>query len=235
MCVYSRYAIYFTPSPGDFATMGANWLGWDSATGTQAKHPQVEGLPAPVADLTKRPRKYGFHGTIKPPFRLAKQTTRTQLEEAASDLMGSLSPVMLEGLQVTRLGQFLALTPVGDAAALAALAAQIVEGLDRFRAPAPPEELTRRRAAGLSPRQETNLITWGYPYVMDDFRFHMTLTGPLSKDSITPVQDHLTARFAPVTEAPFRIDGMTLLGEDAAGMFHEIHRYPLLGNSAPST
>ena len=70
MTHYSRYAVYYAPAPGPFAEFTARWLGWDAATGTEREHPEVPGLPLPVAEITATPRKYGFHGTLKPPFRL---------------------------------------------------------------------------------------------------------------------------------------------------------------------
>jgi hypothetical protein len=35
-------------------------------------------------------------------------------------------------------------------------------------------------AAPLSERQRALLIEWGYPYVFDEFRFHMTLSSSLA-------------------------------------------------------
>src|SRR3546814_16854276 len=58
--------------------------------------------------------------------------------------------------------------------------ADCVRAFDRFRAPPSETALARRRAAGLSARQEANLQAWGYPYVMEDFRLHFTLTGRIT-------------------------------------------------------
>src|SRR5262249_54746601 len=54
-----------------------------------------------------------------------------------------------------------------------------VTAFDNFRSPVTPEERRRRLGAGLTNRQIENLDRWGYPYVLEDFRFHMTLTGPV--------------------------------------------------------
>lgn len=228
MTGYDRFAIYYAPDPGPLADFGAAWLGWDAAGGTARAHPHVAGLPQPVATLTETPRKYGFHGTIKPPFRLAEGTTAEGLHQAAAALAAGLAPVTLDGLYLQRLGGFLALTPEGDATALADLAARVVTGLDAFRAPAPAEEIARRRPERLTPRQRAYLDRWGYPYVMEEFRFHMTLTGNLPEAEALQVEGTLVPIVAPLLPRPFHVTRLCLFGE-AAGRFHLIHRYTLSG------
>ena len=68
---FKRYAVYYAPEPGAFANFCARWLGWDAITGAEVAHAEVAGLPCPVSELTETPRKYGFHGTLKPPFHLS--------------------------------------------------------------------------------------------------------------------------------------------------------------------
>ncbi|SPF77434.1 DUF1045 domain-containing protein [Pseudoprimorskyibacter insulae] len=226
---YTRYALYFAPEPGPLAEFAAHWLGWDAASGTPREHPHVDGLPAPISDLTITPRKYGFHGTLKPPFRLARGTDRAGLEAAVADLASRLPATTLEGLSVTPLGRFLALTPDGDASGLAQIANACVRDLDAFRAPASEAELERRRASGLTPRQDSNLLAWGYPYVFEDFRFHMTLTGKIPKAQVAPTAEALTSAFTPLLSRPFPITSICLFGERQDGLFEIVHRYALTG------
>lgn len=226
--MFQRYAIYFTPSPDTpLARFGAAWLGWDSASGVREGHPQAPGLD--VATITATPRKYGFHGTIKPPFVLADGMQPNDLESALRMLCAHAAPVHLEGLELSRLGSFLALTPKGDAHALGALAAKAVEDLDPFRAPPSDDELARRRSRHLSPAQEANLSQWGYPYVRDQFRFHLTLTGRMTPELGDAVIARLQPEFDAMALAPYRIDALTLLGSDADGHFHQLHRVALSG------
>ncbi|WP_212523443.1 DUF1045 domain-containing protein [Actibacterium sp. MT2.3-13A] len=226
---YRRYAIYFAPEPGPLAEFGAAWLGWDPATGKEVAHPDVAALPRPVAELTETPRKYGFHGTIKPPFRLAGGQSAQALHAAAQALCARLAPVALEGLGLSRLGAFLALTPKGDTGALAALAAETVRALDRFRAPPSEAEIARRNPARLSPAQRALLEKWGYPYVLGEFRFHLTLTGRLERGEAGAVEAALGPVVAPLLPAPFRVDNLCLFGEAEDGRFHLLHRYALSG------
>jgi hypothetical protein len=220
--MYRRYALYVTPE-GPLATRGAAWLGWDIAAGRAVPQPQVGGLD--MAEITRRPRKYGLHATIKPPMVLAVGTTSEELEQAAGALARSATAVTLDGLEITRMGSFLALTPRGDTAPLRALAARVVEELDPFRAPASAQELARRRTQTLTPSQQQNLIRWGTPHIMQNFRFHITLTGPLKE--IEATTSLVEAYFKPVLPMPFSITHLTLAGADANGMFHTITRLPL--------
>lgn len=226
---YSRYAVYYTPEPGAFADATAAWLGWDATAGRACAHLEISDLPAPVSEITATPRRYGFHGTLKPPFRLASGSSPARLQDDFTSLAASLAPAQIDGLRIAGLGGFLALVPDGDASELARIAAEAVAGLDRHRAPAPPEETARRRAAGLTTRQEAHLATWGYPYVMDEFRFHMTLTGRLADRDLAAVEAALTPVLGPVLPRPFTLDAISLMGEDADGHFHVLRRARLGG------
>ena len=132
-------------------------------------------------------------------------------------------------MRIARLGGFLALVPDGDTGGIARIAAEAVAGLDRHRAPAAPDETARRRAAGLSPRQEAHLVTWGYPYVMDEFRFHLTLTGRLAPDALEAVETALAPVLTPLLPSPFVLGSISLMGEDAEGFFHTLRKTPLSG------
>ncbi|MBK5933080.1 putative phosphonate metabolism protein [Rhodovulum imhoffii] len=226
---YKRYAIYYTPEPGPLAQFGASWLGWDAKAARQIAHPKVPGLPRPVSRLTDTPRKYGFHATVKPPFRLVEGSDISVLHEAVIALAGQLRPVLVEGLALSRLGGFLALTPRGDISALSAMAGSVVEALDGFRAPPTQAELARRNPDRLSATQARLLTRWGYPYVMEEYRFHMTLTGKLPEAEAESVRAILAPRLATLLEAPLRIRSLCLFGEARDGCFHNLHRYTLTG------
>lgn len=226
--MFTRYAIYYTPEKGSpLAEFGADWLGWDSAFGQPRAQAQVEGID--IAAITKTPRNYGFHGTVKPPFRLAEGADAGDLGRALDDICDGAAPITLDGLDLAQMGGFLALVPVGDTMALSGLAATVVKRLDRFRAPANAAELAKRRAAHLSPAQEAHLVAWGYPYVLDQFRFHMTLTGRVDQETRSKAHAALQKRISLLNLVPYSIASLTLLGEDSSGMFHQIARHALRG------
>jgi putative phosphonate metabolism protein len=221
---FDRYAVYFTPE-GALAQAGAAWLGWDIAGGLFVEHP--DGMGVDLGKITQKPRKYGLHGTLKPPFVLAEGTDVHGLRDAVAALADTLDPVGLDGLEIAMLGPFLALKPMGDQTALGNLAAKVVMQLDPFRAAPSKDELARRRQAHLSPAQEAHLLAWGYPYVLEQFRFHLTLTGRLSQQAEPDVMQAAKVYFAPYIKTPMPIDSITLAGQGTDGMFYEIERFRL--------
>ncbi len=214
-----RFAIYYAPNAGAFADAAAAWLGWDLAQGCAVDQP----YPA-FADLTADPRKYGFHATIKAPFRLKDGMVYEDLHQAFVNHAALLSPVTLSGLTMAVLDGFLALIPTDPSAGLQDMAAKTVRDLDPFRAPLNAAEMARRRPETLSPRQRALLDEFGYPYVMEQFQFHMTLTGRLTDTSI---QDVAGQYFNGLIPAPLHIMDLCLVGEDDLGRFHLLHRASL--------
>lgn len=225
----NRYAVYFAPRPGEFTARAAAWLGWDVATGQPVAQPDLPGLPRPPAALTTDPRRYGFHGTIRAPFRLADGVDEADLRSCVAGLAAGLAPVVCDGLALENLQGFLALTPRGSEVGIMDLAARVVEGTNDLRAPLTEAEIARRRPETLSPRQRALLARWGYPFVMEEFRFHLTLTDRLPEAWVAPVAAALEPHFAPVLPRPFGIEDLCLFGEDEAGRFHLLHRYALTG------
>lgn len=227
-----RFALYAAPQAKDpLHDFAARWLGWDPETGTAAPAEPAAGLPADrIAELTADPRQYGFHGTLKPPFYLAEGTDEGQLIVALERFAAARKPLRVP-LKMAALGNFLALRPADPIPALDQLAADCVRDFDRFRAPASEQELARRRAAGLSERQEQYLQQWGYPYVLDEFRMHFTLTGRIRDEAERQaVLNHLTELTAPALRRDFALEEICLFvqGEPAAN-FRIAGRYRLGG------
>ena len=224
MSQMQRYAVYYAPRDGAFSTAAAAWLGWDVVAGSMVAQPDLPGIAALTAD----PRKYGFHGTLKPPFRLADGVQTEDLEKALTTLAARRAPVEMSGLQMALLDGFLALIPVGDPARLQDLAAEVVVDLDPLRATLTPAEIARRRPESLSPRQRDLLATYGYPYVLEEFQFHLTLSGRLQDPEATALRAAATRHFDGLVPQPFRLEDLCLFGEDQDGRFHLLHRYPLM-------
>jgi putative phosphonate metabolism protein len=214
-----RYAVYYAPEEGPFAQSAAAWLGWDPATGRAVVQPEL-GLD--LAAMTADPRKYGFHGTIKPPFRLAQAVSVDDLLAAMAQMAQTLHAVTMPGLQMLNLEGFLALVPQGDQTALGDLAARVVAELDPLRAPLNEAEIARRRPERLTPRQRELLDLYGYPYVMEECRFHLTLSGHLSPEDHAALLPLATQHFAPVLPQPFRVSALCLFGEAEDGRFHQL-------------
>ena len=221
---HTRFAIYYLPPAGALAAFGAEWLGWDVLAGGPVPQPGVPDIDG----ITATARKYGFHGTLKPPFRLAGGARPEVLADAVAEMAARCAPAECDGLALSLIGGFLALTPRGETGGIARVAAACVTDLDAFRAPPGEAELARRRKAGLTERQEALLARWGYPYVMEEFRFHLTLTGRLPEASQQAWRRAIAARL-PDLPAPFVLDEVALVGERADGHFELIQRYALAG------
>jgi putative phosphonate metabolism protein len=233
MSEWRRHAIYFAPAPGPLARFGAEWLGRDAATDAVAGPPPglLPFLAAQREAITAGPRRYGFHATLKAPFRLAEDATVDDLDAAAAALARTRTDFALP-LRVAVIGRFVALVPHGDTAEIDALAAACVTRLDPLRAPHSAAELARRRAAGLDAEGMAYLLRWGYPYVLDRFRFHMTLTGSLG-DGREEVRAALAETLAPMLAAPVAIDAICRFSEGADGGFRLVRRFPLGAEEGP--
>ncbi len=230
---YQRYAIYWTPEANSpLFVWGSHWLGWCADQGIPCPQPRVPGLPRPIDELTATPRRYGFHATLKPPFRLAEGGSRWSLAEALEDFAGRTPAFSAPRLELAALDGFLALRPSAAAPKLDALASSCVREFDRFRAPPTREELKRRRAAGLDAVEARHLERWGYPYVMDRFRFHLTLTGSLDAADAERTAQALAPQLAALTASPLTIREIALFGDPGNGHpFCLLERYALTGES----
>ena len=229
---FSRYAVYAVPDPQSPLFLRASrWLGWDSVAAVALPFPAAGELDNPgsldIEPMTRTPRKYGFHGTMKPPMRLAEGCDEATLIVRAREFASTLAPVSIPALEIAAIGSFLALVPAEPNAGLADLACGIVTGLDEFRRPPNEAEMDKRRAAGLSARQDELLREWGYPYVLDEFRFHMTLSGRLDTDRKSMAQAMLETWIAPVVPAPFILDRLAIMGEANDGRFRLVTWVPL--------
>lgn len=225
-----RYALYAIPRQETvLAQFGAGWLGWDVETARAVQSARAMGLPPTLhAAVTAEPRRYGFHGTLKAPFALLDGVDEDELVEAAARFARERRPLPPLPLSLRAMGTFLALTPRERSGALEDFAAECVASFDRFRAPADAAEVARRRRGGLSPSQEEMLARWGYPYVMDEFRYHMTLTGPLDGPLRARVGEALLAPLETILSEPLDIADLVLCVEPAPlERFRVLRRFPL--------
>jgi hypothetical protein len=185
-----RYAIYLAPRPNsDWWHAGSEWLGRCAARDqamAQSCPPSI--APEKFTHLTAHPRRYGWHATMKAPFVLREGADFNQLKDELALVCEQFHRFELPKLQVTRLDDFLALTPLGDTTEISRVERACVTQLHGLAAPLPPDELLRRRSAGLSLAKDAMLLKWGYPHVLDYFRFHISLTGPLRDCSELQIQ-----------------------------------------------
>ncbi|MGH2340564.1 DUF1045 domain-containing protein [Segnochrobactraceae bacterium EtOH-i3] len=213
-----RHALYFVPAPETaLARLGADWLGCPRGDTQPGPAPDVPSIaPARLEALTRAARRYGFHATLKAPFRLADGRTEAHLADALDAFSAATAPVIWQTPVIARRKDGFVLAPEPPRVPeIDALANRIVRVFDPFRAPPTPADLARRHAEALTPREEQLLARWGYPHVMSAFRFHMTLTAavtdPMEQAALAAALDR---HFAPVLGVPVRIDRIALCVED---------------------
>jgi putative phosphonate metabolism protein len=230
---YPRYAIYYTPAPGgDLDRFGAELLGYDATTGEDLTFPDgVLQLAPDWRELTRDPRKYGFHATLKAPLALTPGKTEVELLAACKAFARTPRPIPVIKPIVGSISGFIAVVPGEPSAELSRLAADCVNEFDAFRAPLAAEDRARRNPSMLTPRQRDYLDRWGYPYVMEDFRFHMTLTGRLAAERHEPVLTMLKDRFSALALKTLAIDRIALFRQDDADSRFRIAGAYVLGKS----
>ena len=228
-----RYAVYAAPQPGSaLAGAAAAWLGRDADAGVAVAHPtDLEVAPAELAELTAAPRRYGFHATLRAPFHPADGVTRADVAQRVDRLAAAHAPVDV-ALALRTIAGFAALVPAEPTPGLEAIAAACVTELDDLRRAPAPDDLARRRRTGLTPRQDELLVRWGYPYVLDELRLHLTLTRRLDDDERDRVLAAARRWFACVERTPLAVRDLCVFAQpDPGAPFTVVHRAPLRGTT----
>ncbi|MFM9975766.1 MAG: DUF1045 domain-containing protein [Beijerinckiaceae bacterium] len=233
----ARYAIYLAPSPDTPLWMfGSRVLGYDAVTGKDVAGFAPSGFdPALWRHRTERPRTYGFHATLKAPFRLSEKTSLTVLEDELDAFSRITPPFDLGPLAVRAIMDgndgFVALTPLRDTSELVVLERRVVHDFDRFRAPLTDDELRKRDPDKLTLRQRESLLSLGYPYVGPDYRFHMTLSGVVP-DAVDVADSLADAMANDIGTAHLKVDALVLFSQgNRAERFRVVRRFDFLGVS----
>ena len=229
----ARYAVYLAPkATSALWRFGSRVIGRDAVSGEATVGYAPAGFDAASwRAATDEPRRYGFHATLKAPLRLRESCAPEELERAVKELARSHPTFSLGALDVSVLSfgglGFVALTPREKTAKLVALEADAVRRLDVFRAPPTEAERARRKPEDMTPRQRENLDRFGYPYVLEEFRLHLTLSNALADPG--PAAANLADDFAQeVADREFIVDAVALFIQDVAnGDFRLARRYPL--------
>jgi putative phosphonate metabolism protein len=227
-----RYALYFTPRRDHALTVAcSNWLGRDAFTGAELPVSGRAGLSATeLSARTAEPRRYGFHATLVAPFRLGSDFDEMDVRCAAEAVAHACAPFSIS-LEIARLGNFLALVPASPSTEAAALASTAVDRFDLLRASLTDSEITRRNPERLSERQRTYLLRHGYPYVKEEFRFHMTLTGPVTEEEAACIGPAARDLLRPLLASPIEVEAVALFIEPKAGAPFTVHSVHRLGTA----
>jgi putative phosphonate metabolism protein len=234
-----RYALYYTPRPEEtLAVAASQWLGRNPESGQARPQRPVPDITAErLAEITAEPRLYGFHGTLKAPIALADGVGERDFVDAVGHFAAKAAPLAVPALELAELSGFLALIPATRCPALEDLADRCVVEFDEFRRPADEAELARRRAAPLTPRQDALLLRWGYPYVLEQWRFHLTLTGRLPDEAErATITATLGQRFGGFLDRPLPVTDLCVFRQPDVGRpFTVLARFRLGGGRRVAT
>ena len=165
-----RFAIYAAPGArrpdparGALRERAEQWLGRSVPPDPVHARSPAGWTRAAVDAITVDARRYGFHATLKAPFRLAEGRTPEELDAAVAGSRPTAPRVVIPRLSLARLGGFFALVPGAEATEPARARRRGGAGFDDFRAPATEAELARRNPASLTPRQRELLERLGLP------------------------------------------------------------------------
>ncbi|HID02389.1 MAG TPA: DUF1045 domain-containing protein, partial [Desulfobacterales bacterium] len=215
-----RFALYYTPQPFSLLSeIGCKWLGRDALAQKRIEQDHFTGIKRyRIAEITRIPRRYGLHATLKAPFSLATDRNEDELRSAINEFAAGWHPFSTSPLVLRQINDFFCLCPETQSSRLDTLAKACVQKFDSFRAPLTRLELAHRRAEILTDFQKQNLANWGYPHVLNEYRFHITLTGKIidiSEKNI--IRSLLLDVFAPVLGKPLVIESVCLFVEPANG------------------
>lgn len=230
-----RFAIYYAPgADAPLWTKAAEWLGRDSLTGATLAGPLTGTERDALFDRSVSARHYGFHATIKAPMALAAGKSRAELEDALAVFAAESEPVEIGRLKLALIDGFLALIPALQTAELTDFASEAVEAFEPFRAlPSAAERERRLKGGHLSERQIELMDRFGYPYVFEQFRFHMTLTDRLPETEREAYTRLASAHFGALAEAETVLDRLVLFHEPEAGApFMRLADFMLTGEAA---
>lgn len=207
----ARYAVYFAPAlDSPWSHFGRLWLqgAW------QPPHIDASAWQA----MLQEPRRYGFHATLKAPFRLVPGCTTEALVQRLELLAAQHRRLALGPVEVKALDGYVALAPTAPPPALQALAERCVLDLDDLRAPLAAADLARRQPHRLDDRGRALLQAHGYPHVLERFRFHMTLAMTATADEAAAVQACARSpSMALQRVTPLVLDRLCLCVEPATG------------------
>lgn len=215
-----RFAVYLTlAADSDLYQLGSKWLGRDHyqtrQSSLECEHPGLRQANKNQA-MTKKASQYGFHATLKPPFQLQAGSSREQLKTTLCQIAKVHQAFISKRLSVIAIGSFLALRPTQNCTQLNQLAEHCVLAFEPCRAELTEAEIKRRQPEKLTVKQNTYLQLWGYPYVLEQFRWHFTLTDTLSHQQMLTCQPLLKSYFGPVCNQPLLVNQISLLHQPSS-------------------
>jgi len=210
---FARYAIYYIPRPGTaLAAFGRSWFG-RANDGATLQAFSTMGLPSSgFAKILSMPGRYtGLHAIFRAPFALRDGVGLEDLKARLVTFAARRKAVETGPLTLARCGRYLVLRPIEPMPAFDWLAAQCVNAFEDFAADPNDEDSDDHRH--LSPYQRLLLKSFGHPHVMSEYRFSITLTGPLDTSHLERVAQALWPVIDDICAEGVTVDGLSLFGD----------------------
>ena len=198
--------------------------------------PLLSGHAAP-RPATQRCARYGFHATLKAPRALREGLRANAFIDRLGELAARTPSFEMPVLTPQVWRDFVALRPAQALHAhhpLRRLADACVRALEPLCAPlTAAQSQSREQPADWDARHQAHLRRWGYPYVLDRWEFHLTLSDPLrAAEGMSRALDARLAEaqqhFRDVLTTPRRCRSVSVFVEPVAGApFTLAQRVPL--------
>ena len=233
---YSRYAIYYAPpKESSLEEFGRYWFGWDplNAKLINNKH-RINYLNRfgikNLINIDKNvliPKKYGFHGTLIPPFKLNKNYSTNTLFKKTEEIAKKFKKFKFYKFKLKKINNFYAFVQNKKNNNINKLSNRLVRELFKFRSPLTKKEIDRRNPSKLSKLQLNILYKWGYPYIMSEFNFHMTLASEVTGNKLYFELKKIEKNKEIILNEINNFDKIYIFGENQNGMFENLENFSL--------
>ena len=212
---FARYAILYTPQPGTaLSAFGRSWFGRANDGVTLQAFSDAGLSGASFARLAPARGRYtGLHALVMAPFTPRDGIGADALKTRLINFAGRRKPLATGPLTLARAGRFLVLRPVEAMPALDWLAAQCVASFEDFAAPPSDAECCEHANPKLSDSERLLLQSNRDPNALSEYRFSITLTGPLDTAHLERVAQALWPVLEEICATGVTVDGLSLFGD----------------------
>lgn len=207
----THFSICYTPRPGSaLAQFGRSWFGRaNDGTTLQAFSASAVGGHSQDSITPTPGRYFGLHASFVAPTPLREDVRLDEVRTHLQRFAARRKPIETGPLKLTRVRRSLVLRPVEPRPELDWLALQCFSAFDTYTAETGPAEAEYPH---LSRYQRLLLKSFGQPNVMSEYRFGLTLTGPLDERQFERVFVALRPLVADLCADGVCVDGLSLIG-----------------------
>ena len=233
---YSRYAIYYAPpKESSLEEFGRYWFGWDPLNAKLINNKQrinylnrfgIKNLKN-IDKNVLIAKKYGFHGTLIPPFKLNKNYSTNTLFKKTEDIAKKFKKFKFYKFKLKRINNFYAFVQNKKNSNINKISNRLVKELFKFRSPLTKKEIDKRNPSKLSKLQLNILHKWGYPYLMSEFKFHMTLASEVTGNKLYSELKKIEKKKEIILNEINDFDKIYIFGENQKGMFENLENFSL--------